>query len=380
MAEALINPSILVWARERAGLAVPEIAKKLNVKPEQLLQWEEGTKKPTFKQAQNFAQKTYIPFGYLYLEQTPEEKVPLPDCRTIGDHPINQYSPELQTTIHMALERQSWYREYCQHNDYQPLEWLGSANIHNFDNTLQITHALLNDGQARSKNFDTYYQQLRNRMETLGILIMRNSVVGNNTHRPLDHNEFRGFAISDLYAPLIFINMRDTPQAQVFTLLHEFAHLLLGESGVSDLAPNNPHGIEKFCNRIAAEFLVPSKEFIHLWESKEEPWTQNLAILAQHFHVSQWVIARRALEHNFIDQQQYWDYYRKILNHFNKTKSQQEGGPPFNRLVKMRYSNNLVDAVTSEALSGRLLLRDAAHLIGVRPENLKKFAKTELGM
>src|SRR5699024_4139664 len=98
------------------------------------------------------------------------------------------------------------------------------------------------------------------------------------------------FAISDPYAPLIFINTRDTPQAQVFTLLHEFAHLLLGESGVSDLAPNNPHKIERFCNRIAAEFLVPSVEFIHLWECKEEDWTQNLEILAQHFHVSQWVI------------------------------------------------------------------------------------------
>src|SRR5690625_4965370 len=105
MAQALINPSILIWARERAGLAVPEIAKKLNVKPEQFLQWEEGTKKPTFKQAQNFAQKTYIPFGYLYLKQAPEEEVRLPDCRTIGDHPIKQYSPHLPTTTHMDVER-----------------------------------------------------------------------------------------------------------------------------------------------------------------------------------------------------------------------------------------------------------------------------------
>src|SRR5699024_8742263 len=117
--------------------------------------------------------------------------------------------------------------------------------------------------------------------------------------------------------------------AQVFTLLHEFTHLLLGESGVSDLAPNNPHEVEKFCNKIAAEFLVPGEEFVSLWRPREDPWTQNLAILAQHFHVSQWVIARRALEHNLIDQQQYWEHYRKILNHFHKTKSQQESGPPF---------------------------------------------------
>lgn len=106
MVDALINPSILTWSRERAGFTVPEIASKLKVKPEQLLQWEEGTKKPTFKQAQNFAYRTHIPFGYLYLKQPPEEEVLLPDLRTIGDHPLNQYSLELKDTLRMTLERQ----------------------------------------------------------------------------------------------------------------------------------------------------------------------------------------------------------------------------------------------------------------------------------
>lgn len=379
MAKALINPEILVWARERAGLTVPQIAKKLSITPEQYLRWEAAEAKPTFNQAQNFAHKTYIPFGYLYLDTAPEEPVLLPDLRTIGDHPVKQYSLELRDTINMALERQTWFREYSQLNGHEPLKWLASQSIDDFNKALSTLQALLNDDQPRPKNFEDYYTQLRQKIENLGVLVMRNSLVGNNSHRKLDRNEFRGFAISDDYAPLLFINTADSPQAQIFTLLHEFAHLLVGESGVSDVAPNSSHQLEQFCNKLAAEFLVPSNEFTRLWQPELDDWKQNLSELAQHFHVSQWVIARRALEHEFISSQQYWEHYQKVLDHFKNEKSASTSGPSFNRLVKMRYSKNLTTAVASEALSGRLLLRDAARLIGVRPENIKRFAKAELG-
>lgn len=379
MAFAFINPKILNWALDRAGISVAEIAKKLKIKPEQFALWQQGEKMPTFKQAQNFAKKTFIPFGYLYLSEPPKEEVLLPDLRTIGDHPIDKYSLELTDTIRTALERQEWYQEYCQTNEYQPLEWVGSQTIDDFETALQQTRTLLNNTKPRPKNFEDYYKYLREKIESLGTLVMRNSVVGNNTHRPLNRDEFRGFAISSKQAPVIFINTTDSPQAQVFTLLHEFAHLLIGESGVSDLSPNNPHQIEKFCNKIAAEFLVPSTEFSSLWQFDLTDWKMNLPELATHFHVSQWVIARRALEHKFINHEQYWEHYQKVLEHFKKEKEKGDGGPAFNRLIKIRYSDNLAKAVAGEALSGRMLLRDAAYLIGVRPENIKSFAKTELG-
>lgn len=379
MAEAFINPNILTWARKRAGLTVPKIAQKLRVKPTQVQHWESGEKRPTFKQAQIFASKTYIPFGYLYLEHPPKEVALLPDLRTIGDRPTAEYSLELKDTLQMALSRQEWYREYCLQNEYDPLTWPGCANLDNFDDNLTKMRALLGNEQERPKTFTNYYAQLRQKIEALGVLVMRNSVVENNTHRKLDLNEFRGFAISDDLAPLIFINTADTPQAQVFTLLHEFAHLLLGESGVSDLDPKNPKIVERFCNKLAAEYLVPSQEFIKLWRPSLKHWQENLPVLAEHFHISQWVIARRALEHKFITSHQYWDHYHKILSRFKNERANSGSGPTYNRLIKMRYSSNLTNAVASEALSGRLLLRDAARLIGVRPENIKKFAVTELG-
>lgn len=383
MAEAFINPSILSWARERAGFGVDEIAEKLKIKPEQWLAWEQGEKNPSFGKAQEFARKTHIPFGYLYLNNPPEKEALLADLRTIGDHAIGTFSLDLEDSIRIALERQAWYRDYCLKNDKQPLSWLGSYSLDNKEEALSKTITLLEENlNKRPKNFEDYYRHLIQKIENTGVLVMRNSVVGNNTHRPLNHDEFRGFAIADKYAPVIFINASDSPQAQIFTLMHEFAHLLIGESGVSDLSHKNTRSVERFCNELAAEFLVPSEAFVNHWDKNAENWLTNLPVLADKFHVSRWIIARRALEHGFISAERYWQHYNKVLEQLKNEKKKlrdKSGGPSFNRNIRVRYSKRLTEAVASEALSGRMLLRDAQYLIGVRPSNLKEFAQKELG-
>lgn len=382
MVEALVNPSILAWARERAGFAVSEIAKKLDLKQEKVEAWEKGDKKPTFRQAQRFADKTYIPFGYLFLNEPPKEELPIPDLRTIGDHPIGEFSLALKDTIRGSFERLEWYKDFCREQEIPRVNWIGSTSINEFKSAVTNLNNLLSNaiGQ-RPREFHNYYAELRKEIEDLGVLVMRNSVVESNTHRPLNRDEFRGFAISDDYAPVIFINAADTPQAQIFTLMHEFVHLLINESGVSDLSHRNENKIEKFCNRVAAEFLVPTNEFTQLWNNNLDDWKHNLPELASHFHVSHWVIARRALETGFISEQQYWEHYSKILAALKKDKEKQkekDGGPTYYRMVNTRYSKRLANAVASEALSGRMLLRDAQRFIGIHPSKLKSFAKKEL--
>jgi len=382
MAQAFVNPTLLTWARERAGFTVAEISKKLSVKPEQVEAWEAGEKKPTFRQAQNFADKTFTPLGFLFLQKPPKEELLLPDLRTVGDHPVGEFSLALQDTILGAVERQEWYREYSREQDLPKLDWVGSVFLNDLKQAVDKVAELLGGGIAqRPSSFEDYFRELISKIEALGALVMRNSIVGSNTHRPLNKDEFRGFTISDERAPIIFINATDSPQAQLFTLLHEFVHLLLNESGVSDLNPRNENKIEKFCNRVAAEFLVPTDEFITHWDVEALEWKANLPELARHFHVSEWVIARRALECGFIGDAQYWEHYGKILSALKKQKESQKekgGGPTYYRLIKMRFSKKLAESVTSEALSGRMLLRDAQHLIGVHPSKLKTFAKEEL--
>src|SRR5690349_6486667 len=108
--EALINPDVLRWARERASLSTSTLAKSLGTQEDNVLAWEQGKKKPSFNQAMNYARQTYIPFGYLYLSQPPVESLPLPDLRTINGKRDHGYSLSLMDTIRWAMERQEWYR------------------------------------------------------------------------------------------------------------------------------------------------------------------------------------------------------------------------------------------------------------------------------
>ncbi|RAS34048.1 Zn-dependent peptidase ImmA, M78 family [Pseudomonas sp. URMO17WK12:I5] len=375
--EALINPDILRWARSRARLSTGSLAKSLGTSEDNLIAWEEGAKRPTFKQAMSYAHHTHVPFGYLYLSSPPEETLPLPDLRTInGREP--SYSLALKDTIRWAMERQEWYRDWLKLQGYTENKLVGRFAIQDGVGSVvgDIRKSLQIPEIPKRGSFDEYFSSLVTRIEAAGILVMRNSIVNNNTSRPLSVDEFRGFAISDALAPVIFINTADCPEARLFTLGHELAHIWIGESGVSDAEPSNRRQEEVFCNAVAAELLTPEKEFRVLWQ-KYESWTDNLPTLTKAFHVSEWVVARRALTLEYISQEQYSQFIaKKIAAHKARNK---DGAPPYSRLQTGRVSKKLATAVASEALSGRLLFRDAARLIGIKPHKISEYSKKELG-
>lgn len=382
MAKAMINPEMIRWARERAGLSVSELAAKLDKPESRVSQWEAGEERPTFKQAQAIARKTYLPFGYLFLGQPPKEDDLLPDLRTVGDTPPSEFSVNLRDTVQGTMARQDWFRDYLKEQGTEPLDFVGTASLDR-DTPEQVAEQIKNrlglpDWPAKG-DFQDYFSNLIQKVEDLGVLVMRNSMVGNNTHRLLDISEFRGFAVTDEYAPTIFINTQDTPQARLFTLIHELAHIWLGESGVSDLNPNTSVTVERFCNRVSAEFLAPADEFPRLWNNDpDRDWRDRIPILAEHFHVSRWVIARRALEMGLINEGDYWPYVQEIQRSYQRNKGSQGGQPSASLLQKHRVSARFAEALTSETLSGRVLYRDAWRLTGVKPARLRQFAEKEL--
>lgn len=379
MGQALINAEILSWARERAGFSVSVLAEKLQQPEDRIHAWEDGEARPTFRQAQQLAQRLHVPFGYLFLREPPEDNPPIPDLRTVGDHAPRGISVDLKDVLRDVLRRQIWYRDYQMAMDEGAVEVVGRAK-----STMSVA-VIVADMRAWLKvplhpergNWEAYFRELVQRIERLGILVMRSGIVGNNTRRVLSVEEFRGFAIADPIAPVIFINTADVPEARLFTLVHELVHIWLGESGISDGDPANRRRTEQLCNTVAAEFLVPESEFLPLWGAGED-WKANLAPLAAHFHVSQWVIARRAQELRLVTEQAYRHYVANRLEAFRNRK--ERGKPSFTRIVPGRVSKRFAQAVASEALSGRLLLRDAYQLIGVRPHRLKEFAHKELGL
>lgn len=112
MGQALINADMLSWARERAGLSIAMLAEKLQQPEDKVAAWEAGEARPTFRQAQQFAQQVHAPFGYLFLRQPPEDDLPIPDLRTVGDHAPRGISVDLKDVLRDVLRRQVWYRDY----------------------------------------------------------------------------------------------------------------------------------------------------------------------------------------------------------------------------------------------------------------------------
>lgn len=369
---AFVNPSLLTWSRERAGLSTEQVAKKLPVKPDRVQEWEAGETKPTFLQAQKWASVAHIPFGFLFLQQPPVEQLPLPDLRTFGGIAPQRPTLELLDAVRDAIRKQDWYLEYLQQQENQPLAFVGRFNSrsHVSEVVQDIRRTLGVNPEASRLDYDKYSRALIDAAEKAGILVMRSGIALGNTHRKLEVSEFRGFAISNAFAPVVFINSSDAPTARLFTLLHELAHIWIGSSGVSDGNTTNGRDEERFCNAVAGEFLAPEVQFRTLWNA-DVNWESNLAPLATRFHISKLAIGRRALDLGFISQAQYSAYYRAILKAFQDEKG---GAGDYYRNATAKNSPRLSKAVLSEAMSGRMLLREAGHLLGVQPAKLRTLA------
>jgi len=373
-AHALINPAMLRWARGRVGLDANEAALAAGVKPEQFQLWEKGDAQPTFRQAQHVASALHAPFGYLFLPEAPAEEPTLPDLRTVGGAPVDRPSVNLMETVQHAMQRQAWFAEYLQEQGAESLPFVGRFNTNS--SVVRIAQDIRDvrdrDVEQGQRNWETYYRELIEASERAGVLVMRSGIVGNNTHRKLDVGEFRGFAISHSLAPVIFINSSDAPSARLFTLLHELAHIWIGSSGISNVVPGSTHREEVVCNGVAGEFLAPSIVFGELWATATQDLAVRIAELAQRFHVSRFVIIRRALDMGLIDHATYSTFYRAELDAF---RAKEGGGGSFYRNAGAKNSARFARAVIAEAFSGRLLLRDAGKLLGVQPSKIRDFAE-----
>lgn len=376
MSKALINPANITWARERAGMTVNALAERLKIKDERLLDWESGDNEPTMTQARKIADCTLISFGLLFAKNIPEEKLPIPDLRTLEGKAMKKPSASLIKIIRTIMERQDWYRDYHLENLYSPAKFKTEFNA---DSSIEL---IVNDIRAklslpnkRAGRWDAFERLVRQHIEDLGILVMKEPNLG-SPNKPLLVEEFRGFAIYDEITPVIFVNGADAPTAQLFTLIHELAHIWIGQSGLSDASHHNHRKEEVLCNAVAAEFLVPQDEFIPLWPDHND-WRNEIKSLANYFHVSGWVIVRRALTLELISENEYHQVIQKYKADHDKKKS--DSGPSYYTTLVSRRSKNFSKAVVSEALSGRVLLRDAGHLLGIKPLNIKNLA-TELGI
>jgi Zn-dependent peptidase ImmA (M78 family)/transcriptional regulator with XRE-family HTH domain len=370
MTRVTIGPDLLRWARERAGIMT---ADELAGRFPKLSEWEAGTAQPTLKQLEAFARVVHVPAGYLFLPTPPEEPLPIPDFRTVEGRVVRRPSPNLIDMIYACQERQSWYREFSLASRMPEVRFVGSAKLDDRpeDVAADMAARLGFDVGTRAgcRTWEEAFRLFISQAEKLGVLVMVSGIVLSNTHRPLDPDEFRGFALADDRAPLLFVNGTDTKSGQMFTLAHELAHLWLGTSALSNASGAPLHGYrreEVWCNGVAAELLVPLAA-LRPAVRRDEPLDEAMRRLARQFKVSTLVILRRLLDVRAITRDEFgetWGKERERLIALSGRVS--AGGGDFYRTTLSRVGKRFARALVESTLEGETLYRDAFRMLGVQ--------------
>ena len=363
-----VNPTILNWLMQEAqqgnvGSSIIDLIKE----------WISGEKEPTFSQIEKVSKKINIPFGYFFLEKPPLEKCKIVDFRTVDSISIHNPSRDLIDTVDLMSGIQEWMAEYNKENGASGYKFVGS--IKTTDSVIPAAKTIREDLNLRLNWFEDFrnareaFNSLRNTIADIGVIVMMNGIVGNNTHRTLNVSEFRAFALTDPYAPLIFINSRDADNGKLFSLLHELVHVWIGK----DNFYNDVYGVsqkvskeEQFCNAVAAEILVPDSIFIDEWSNQTGSNESIIYELEKKFICSRFTLLIKAFNTRRIEKAE----FNRLLNLFkgqfetmqNQKQGEISGGGDFYRTLATKWDRKVIQAMYSGVQSGRNQYRDVYRL------------------
>jgi Zn-dependent peptidase ImmA (M78 family)/transcriptional regulator with XRE-family HTH domain len=258
---AKVNPEILIWARDTAKMSIESVASKMKVSEVKIEKWEKGESFPTIKKAQKLAKIYRRPFALFFFPEMPEDFHPLRDFRRKTSTPLQTASVFI---IREIQQKQAWMRENLIDNQQDPLPFVGKFSIE--DDPVAVAKHILDtleiDPSKTVKNKLPLNYWI-DKVQKAGINVSRSSYV--HTNLRIDPEELQGFAIVDPHAPFVFINSKDWKSPQLFTLVHELAHIWIGESGISnEIACQienkidvQLHPVELFCSEVSANVLMP---------------------------------------------------------------------------------------------------------------------------
>jgi Zn-dependent peptidase ImmA (M78 family) len=320
------------------------------------------------------------------LPEPPQLSLPIPDLRTVGSERLNNPSPNLLDAIAICLDRQEWYRSFLIEQGENPLPFVGSLStkfaVGQAATIMRESLDFSLDDRAAMGTWEEALRTLALNAEGLGVLVMRSGVVGSDTHRKLDPEEFRGFALADDYAPVVFINSADAKSAQIFTLIHELVHIWLGSSAVTNGSEpkatinSSTSALEHWVNAVAAELLIPENALRNAFQPTDDLLDET-ARLSRKFKVSNVVVLRRLADLDFIS----WGTYRAAVHHFqSRANESPAAGGNFYSTAPVRASRRFTRAVVVSTLEGRTLYRDAFRLLGFSSQKAFDGLSHELGL
>ena len=354
-----VTQSVLAWALQRADRSYEKTVKKFP----KLGAWLSGDALPSLRELEKFASFTHVSLGALIMPEPPDETLPIADMRTRDSKVIERPSGNLLDTIDRYQQFQDWYHDYAREQGAQKLPFLGSVSTQ--DNPLMVAHRvreLLLLDRVNATSPDQWRRDIVKALEDVGVLVMMSGIVGNNTHRPLSTDEFRGFCLYDVLAPLIFVNLAgESYGAQNFTLVHEFAHLLAGHSALS----GGDHLLggtseEAWCNRVAALALLPDDALVAFDAAQ---CVQDYRVAARRFGVSAEVALHRLYGARRIDEERYGALLEAVRADYGGEKRRTGGGNYYNTLTT-RLGRPLATAIVTSTLEGRMGFTEGFRMIG----------------
>lgn len=366
-ARVSIEPAVLSWALEVA--ADPESLRRRF----KVVEWVAGTAAPTVRQLRDFARAAGVPFGYLLLPAPPEWTLPVPDFRQ-GFVGRDTPSADLIAVLHQSQRRQAWYREYAQGLGTEPLPFVGSGRgLDPAEAAAAIRAALRFEVADRQGTGVDTRRALIRAFEDLGGLTVATSMVANNTHRPLDADEFRGFTLVDEIAPLVFVNAAQTLNGQIFTLVHEIAHVWHGSSGIGNEDPGSSpdSATERWCNAVASEVLVPRADLKTRHRPlSRAPLTEAIDQLARHYGCGTLVVLHALHRAGLRDIHDFGATYQAEVNRLlglgDLSQTRGRPGGDHYRNQPYRIGERLSRAVIADTLEGHTTVAEAMALMSMR--------------
>lgn len=365
MVKVNIQPEILKWALSQ--VQEEKLGEKLMAN---IIKWLNGTKTPTFNQIEELSKKSNIPLGYFFLQAPPLENLEIIEYRTVDSIQLAKPSRNLVDTIHEMEEIQNWMKDYRKDLGFDILSIVGC--MRGVKTVKQLVEKIRGDLELD----DTWYEwnrdarqafnYVRKQLEKSGVIVMMSGIVGKNTHRVLDVNEFRAFAMVDEWAPLIFINTADSNGARLFSLLHEAAHIWLGENDLYNDRQSRlelASEIEVICNAAAGELLVPQNMFLKKWEEYSVDAVTTITELSKYFHCGEVAIARKAIDCKKIDQRTYDQIVQNAIENYRRMQEDKEssGGNYYNTMGS-RLDGSFVRALCESINIGRTTYTEAYRL------------------
>jgi len=383
--KALIKPELLVWARKNAGLTVEVAAKKAQIKPEKLQSWETGKESPTVKQLRKLGNIYKRPMAVFYLPEPPKDFQPIREFRRFPGNFAEIESPQLRLEIRRARDRREIALELCQDLEGELPHFLHEASLtDNPESLAEKIRNILGISYEHQIKINNEYEALnwwRTAIEDSGALTFQTTRVY--------MNEMRGFSISETPFPVIVVNGNDTPRGRIFTMLHEYVHIMLHDGGLCDLGesglPPEKREVEVFCNRVAGGIMVPKscilKENIVLRKGRGKEWTEEeISTLARKYKASREVILRRLLIFNVITK----TFYQKKISEYEKEyearkERTQEGGPEPYILTISKVGKTFIRLVLNNYYQENITSSDISDFLNTKLKHMGKIEHEVMG-